>query len=78
MEENSLQFIAAKVVILVLFIFTIKSIVVSRPLDDKKTSNDAKKMSYQENRGFNTFIDKTEHQSLLLALILAPTRLNKK
>ena len=46
-------FHVAKVVILAFLIFTIKPLVATRPLDDKKASNAAKKMSYdsyQENR----------------------------
>jgi len=43
-------FIAAKVVILAFLIFTIKPLGATRPLNDKKTSNDAKKMSFKENR----------------------------
>ena len=45
-------FNVAKVVILAFLIFmTIKPLVATRPLDDKKASNAAKKMSsYQENR----------------------------
>ena len=42
-------FNVAKVVILALLIFTIKPVVATRPLDDKKASN-AAKMSYQEDR----------------------------
>nr|POE68686.1 hypothetical protein CFP56_61964 [Quercus suber] len=43
-------FNVARVVILAFLIFTIKPLVATRPLDDKKASNAAKKMSYQENR----------------------------
>ena len=42
-------FNVAKVVILALLILTIKPLVATRPLDDKKASN-AAKMSFQEDR----------------------------
>ena len=44
-------FNVAKVVTLALMIFTIKPVVATRPLDDKKASNAAKMSDlYQENR----------------------------
>ena len=44
-------FHVAKVVILAFLIFTIKPVVATRPLDDKKASNAAKMSDlYQENR----------------------------
>ena len=42
-------FTVAKVVLLSFLIFTIKPLEATRPLDDKNTSNVAKKMTFQEN-----------------------------
>ena len=43
-------FHVAKVVILAFLIFTVKPLVATRPLDDKKASNAANELSYQEDR----------------------------
>ena len=43
-------FNVAKVVLLSFFIFTIKPLVATRPLDSKKASDATKKMSFQEDR----------------------------